>query len=61
MVKKIFKGIWKVLVWTVNLIGMIIIYTVFMAAMFGKGKIDYHIPFTDEAKTLQWDNSGGSK
>lgn len=60
-IKNIFKDLWKGLTWIVNLIGMITIYALFMAAMFGKGTIDYHLPFSGEAKTIQWNNTNGNK
>ena len=61
MVKKIFKGVWSVLTWVVNLIGMIAIYALFMSAMWGKGELKWHVPFTDDYKVWTWDNTGGNK
>lgn len=60
MVKKIFKVIYAILMSTVNLIGMITIYTIFIALMYGSGSFQYHIPFTDDVKTFKWDNSNGN-
>ncbi|EDV1300568.1 hypothetical protein AAC69_002655 [Salmonella enterica subsp. enterica serovar Hadar] len=61
MVKKIFKGTWKGLVWFVNLIGMITIYSLFLSVMWGKGELKVPVPFTDEVKVWTWDATGGNK
>ncbi|CCI88524.1 hypothetical protein BN79_115 [Yersinia phage phiR2-01] len=61
MIKKIFKGILAGLMWFVNLVGMITIYSMFLSVMWGKGELRVPVPFTDEVKVWVWDNSSGNK